>query len=78
MLGCGFGNFAAELATRDPIIGAKLAVIFAEMRAYFGAAISDAVQAGDIAPIDAAQASMAVLAHMEGLVLVAKAVNEPT
>ena len=77
MLGCGFGNFAAELSTRDPVIGAKLAVIFTEMRAYFGAAISDAVQAGDIAPIDAAEASVAVLAHMEGLVLVAKAVNEP-
>lgn len=77
MLGCGFGNFAAELATRDPVIQAKLAEIFAEMRAYFEAAIGDAVAAGDIAPTDAAQAAVAVLAHMEGLVLVAKAANDP-
>ena len=59
MLGCGFGNFAAELATRDPKIQAKLADIFAEMRAYFEAAISDAVLSGDIGPTAAAQASVA-------------------
>jgi len=77
MLGCRFGNFAAELSTREPAVRAKVADVFAAMSAYFETAISDAVQAGDIHPVDAAEASVALLAHMEGLLLVAKASNEP-
>jgi TetR/AcrR family transcriptional repressor of nem operon len=77
MLGCGFGNFAAELSARDAVVRAKLADVFADMRAYFERAIGDAVQAGDIPPTNISQASLAVLAHMEGLVLVAKAANDP-
>ena len=77
MLGCRFGNFAAELATRDPQVRAKLAEVFDEMRDHFAAAIDDAVQDGLVPPLDVAQAAVAVLAHMEGLVLVAKAADDP-
>jgi TetR/AcrR family transcriptional repressor of nem operon len=78
MLGCRFGNFAAELATRDPQVRAKLAEVFGEMRGHFAAAIDDAVQDGLVPPLDVAQAAVAVLAHMEGLVLVAKAADDPS
>lgn len=77
MLGCRFGNFAAELSTRDPAVRDKVSEVFAEMSGYFQAAISDAVQAGDIAPLDTERAALGVLAHMEGLLLMGKASNEP-
>jgi TetR/AcrR family transcriptional repressor of nem operon len=77
VLGCRFGNFAAELSTRDTTVQARLADVFADMRELFKDAISDAMQTGEIPPVDAWEASAAVLAHMEGLLLVAKAGNEP-
>jgi TetR/AcrR family transcriptional repressor of nem operon len=78
MHGCRFGNFAAELSTRDPQLCAKVAGVFAEMRTYFAAAIADAVRAGDVAPVDVGDAALGLLAHMEGLLLVAKTANDPT
>jgi hypothetical protein len=54
-----------------------VAHVFSDMRSYFAAAIRDAVQAGDVPPVEPERASFAVLAHMEGLLLVAKAANDP-
>jgi TetR/AcrR family transcriptional repressor of nem operon len=77
VLGCRFGNFAAELSSRDPLVQAKLAEVFASMRSYFAATIEAAVREGDIPPVDAGRAAVAVLAHVEGLQLVAKAAADP-
>ena len=44
-------------------------------RTYFAAAIADAVRDGDVPPIDVSDAALGLLAHMEGLLLVAKTAN---
>ena len=72
--GCRFGNFAAELSGADESIRACIETIFREMTAMFEATIVRGRERGELAPdIDAHQVAGAVLAHMEGLMIVAKA-----
>ncbi len=75
VLGCAFGNLALELSTRDEAIRAKLQGVFAGYRVYFEAALHEAVAAGALAPLDVAQAAQAVLALLEGALLLAKTEN---
>jgi TetR/AcrR family transcriptional repressor of nem operon len=76
--GCPFGNFAVELATRDPVIRGRAEEILSEMRGVFARAIAAAQEAGELpAELDAADVAEAVLAQLEGLFLLAKARNEP-
>lgn len=76
--GCRFGNFAAELSTREPDIRAALQHTFADMCALFATAIAEARDHGEVpADLDPADAAEALCAHMEGLMLLAKTKDEP-
>jgi TetR/AcrR family transcriptional regulator, transcriptional repressor for nem operon len=76
--GCRFGNFAAEVGARDPEIRAAVEAVFAEMGAIVAAALRRAVAAGELsADLDAEGAAEALCAHMEGLMILAKARDEP-
>ena len=76
--GCRFGNFATELSTRDPVIRARIAAVFDEMVAIVAAAIEEARATGELGPgVEPAQAATAVIAHMEGLMVLAKAGVDP-
>ena len=76
--GCRFGNLAAELSTRDPDVRQAIDAVFAEMQRIFADAITKSIASGeidsDIDPVDAAEA---LCAHMEGLMILAKARNDP-
>ena len=48
--GCPFGNFAAELSTREPAIRAAVQRTFIDMCALFSTAISEAVADGEVPP----------------------------
>jgi TetR/AcrR family transcriptional regulator, transcriptional repressor for nem operon len=76
--GCPFGNLAVELATRDHVIRGRAEEILAEIRGAFANAMEAAKEAGELpADLDAADRAEAILAHMEGLFVIAKARNEP-
>jgi TetR/AcrR family transcriptional repressor of nem operon len=76
--GCRFGNLAAELSTRDPDVRQAIDAVFADMQRIFADAIVKSIASGelpaDVAPIDTAEA---LCAHMEGLMILAKARNDP-
>lgn len=76
VLGCPFGNLALELSTRDEAIRERLHHVFAGYRAYFETALHEAVAAGAVPPLDVVQTAQAVLALLEGALLLAKTAND--
>ena len=78
VVGCRFGNFAVELATRDEAVRRRVAEAFARIAGVFEAAIREGQASGELpADLDAAEAARALLAQMEGLMVLAKAANDP-
>ncbi len=78
ILGCPFGNLALELATSDDIIRHKLEGVFAGIQARFENVLSDAEAAGEINDIDIPATAQAMLAYIEGVLMMAKTANDPT
>ena len=77
MLGCIFGNLTLEVSTQDDILRAKLLAIFGRAKSRFMNALDEAVAAGTIAPLDTALTAEAMLAYLEGVILLAKSQNDP-
>lgn len=77
MPGCLFGNLALEMSTRDDVMRAKLNFVFDKARDKFRATLDEAVQIGAMAPLDAEATATAMLAYLEGVILIAKARNDP-
>lgn len=76
--GCRFGNFAVELSTRDELIRGRVATVLAEMVEIVAAAIRRDVDAGRLrADLDVEQIAVELIAHMEGLMVLAKANRDP-
>jgi TetR/AcrR family transcriptional repressor of nem operon len=76
VLGCPFGNLAAELGTQDPIIRAKVQDIFAGYHASFERVLVEAQEAGELGPLQAPEAARGLLALFEGALLLAKTYND--
>lgn len=77
MPGCPFGNLALEVSTRDDVLRAKLDAVFGRAQARFRQTIERAVACGEIAPLDAGASAQAMVAYLEGIVLLAKTRNDP-
>lgn len=77
LLGCPFGNLALELATRDELIRHKLEAVFAGIQARFENVLTEAVAAGEIGEIDISATAQAMLAYIEGILMMAKTANDP-
>lgn len=77
MRGCLFGNLALEMSTRDDVMRAKLNAVFDRARDRFRATLDEAVAAGALAHLDSEATAMAMLAYLEGIILLAKTRNEP-
>jgi len=76
--GCRFGNLAAELSTRDEEVRTAIEAVFVDMERIFASALAKAVASGELDDhLDPADAAEALCAHMEGLMILAKARNEP-
>jgi TetR/AcrR family transcriptional repressor of nem operon len=78
VLGCPFGNLATELATQDEPIRKKVDYIFAQLQANIGEVVNASVQAGEISGINVDATAKAMLAYMEGVMMLAKTQNDPT
>lgn len=77
MPGCLFGNLALELSTRDDVMRAKLNAVFDQAKDKFRATLDDAVRSGAFAPMDTDATATAMLAYLEGIILLAKTRNDP-
>lgn len=77
MPGCLFGNLALEMSTRDDVMRAKLNAVFDKARDRFRATLDEAVQLGALAPMNTEASATAMLAYLEGIILLAKTRNDP-
>jgi len=77
MPGCLFGNLALEISTQDDVLRAKLLAVFCKAKARFQSTLEEAISNNDIAPLDTERTAEAMLAYLEGLILIAKASNDP-
>ncbi len=77
MPGCLFGNLALEVSTRDEVLRAKLNAVFAKASSRFRETLDEAIEQGLIAPLDAEATAQAMLAYLEGMILLAKTRNDP-
>ncbi len=77
MPGCLFGNLALELSTRDEVLRAKLNAVFDKAGARFHETLEEAVELGQIPPLDTVSTAQAMLAFLEGVILLAKTRNDP-
>jgi TetR/AcrR family transcriptional repressor of nem operon len=76
--GCILGNFAVELSTQNENIRARVSARLDEMVDSASLAIVRSIELGEISPAtDVDQAARAVIAHMEGLMVLAKARRDP-
>ena len=75
--GCQFGNLAAEQATQDELLRIKVADLLARLRAALREPLQQAVAQGEIGIIDIDATAAAMLAYLEGVLLMAKAQNDP-
>lgn len=77
MRGCLFGNLALEMSTRDDVMRAKLNYVFDKARDKFRATLEEAVAAGALAAMNTEATASAMLAYLEGVILLAKTRNNP-
>jgi TetR/AcrR family transcriptional repressor of nem operon len=77
MPGCLFGNLALEMSTRDDVMRARLNAVFDRARDKFRATLDEAVQTGALAAMNTEATASAMLAYLEGVILLAKTRNDP-
>ena len=75
--GCLFGNLALEVSTQDDVLRAKLSAVFNTARGRFRDTLEQAIEQGAISPLDSDATAEAMLAYLEGMILLAKAQNDP-
>lgn len=75
--GCPFGNMAAEQGTQDDALRQKVHDLFRRLAGEIRMALEEAVDHGDIGEIDASATADAMLAYLEGILLLAKTRNDP-
>jgi TetR/AcrR family transcriptional repressor of nem operon len=77
VLGCPIGNLGLEMSTQEPALGERLRQVFDHYVASFETVLDEAVDRGDLAPLDAHQTACSILALAEGSVMLAKMKNDP-
>jgi TetR/AcrR family transcriptional regulator, transcriptional repressor for nem operon len=77
IVGCPFGNLAAELSTTDDELRAHLAGVFARWQRTLATACRDAADAGALRGGRSGPARRQILAQIQGLILLAKVCGGP-
>jgi TetR/AcrR family transcriptional regulator, transcriptional repressor for nem operon len=79
MTGCHIGNLAVELSTQDEVIRQKIEEIFQKWASCCEHVLNQAVAAGDLPTgIDPRTTAQAILAYIEGILLLGKTFNDPS
>ena len=77
VVGCLFGNLALELSAADDPVRERLQEIFEEQIDIVESALTEAQGTGELRVSDLREAAKAIVAQIEGLVLLAKLYNDP-
>jgi TetR/AcrR family transcriptional repressor of nem operon len=77
VLGCPFGNLAGEMASQDATIRRRVRRVFREIASYIERALREAVATGALPRSDSAADAQALVAYMEGVLLLAGVENDP-
>ncbi|MCP3665331.1 MAG: TetR/AcrR family transcriptional regulator [Gammaproteobacteria bacterium] len=77
MPGCLFGNLALEISTRDEVVRARINAVFDKASTRFHDTLNEAVETGAIPPLNTKATASAMLAYLEGIILLAKSRNDP-
>ena len=77
MPGCLFGNLALEVSTQNDILRAKLMAVFEAAQKRFEDTLAEAIESGDIEPLNTSKTAEAMMAYLEGMILMAKTQNDP-
>jgi len=75
--GCLFGNLALEMSTKNDVLRAKLNAVFTNAKTRFKDTLEEAIADGEIKPLNVELTSEAMLAYLEGMILLAKSENNP-
>jgi len=75
--GCLFGNLALEMSTKNDVLRAKLNAVFSKAKTRFEDTLKEAIELGEIKPLDTTLTAEAMLAYLEGMILLAKSENNP-
>ena len=77
VLGCPFGNLATEMATSDEPIRCKIDGLFSRLQKYISDTLQEAVNNGEMEPMNIEATAEAMFAYFEGVLLLAKTKNDP-
>jgi TetR/AcrR family transcriptional regulator, transcriptional repressor for nem operon len=78
VLGCAFGNLAAEVGGSEPILTKRVNEALCKFSESVRDALHDAKRRGDVPrSLDVAKTTDAILAYLEGVMLLAKMRNDP-
>jgi len=77
VLGCPFGNLTTELATRDEAVRQKIDGLFTRLQHLIRDSLQEAVDTGEMEPLNVEATAEAMFAYFEGLMLLAKSRNDP-
>jgi len=75
--GCLFGNLALEVSTREEVLRAKLMAVFNKTKERFRDTLDEAVATGAMESLDTENTAAAMLAYLEGVIMLAKTQNDP-
>lgn len=75
--GCRFGNLALEVATRDPVLRDAVRAHLDAMAQVIAQHVCAAVERGELSPVNDTAAGTTLVAHMEGLAVLAKVNDDP-
>ena len=79
VLGCPFGNLAAEVGGSEPVLTKHVDQALGAFGESIRAALREAKRRGDVPrKLDVAEATDAILAYFEGVMLLAKMRNDPS
>jgi TetR/AcrR family transcriptional repressor of nem operon len=77
VFGCPFGNLAIELSTQDEYIRKKIESVFQELAGYLEKTLGEAVARGEAPKQDIRVTAQAMVAFIQGTLLLAKSQNDP-
>ena len=75
--GCCFGNLAAELSTLSEGVRSALEQVFTGQMVLLERALDDAVAAGELPEIDVPDAARAIVAYVQGALILTKVHDRP-
>ena len=76
VMGCPIGNLALELSTQDDQVRERCVQLFDDWISLIEPLLTEAVELGELPPIDVRRAATAVVAYLEGILLLAKTRND--